>query len=1090
MKKFYISIVAIFISFLINPGVQAQTQELLISNYEDVLPPYGDYAPNNGIISIVDNPDPTASNESLKALKYEKPTGTYRLYGIALTDLNIPLKTIAAVEFQIYQGVAGTADDLTSLFVQFTADGGNVDPAWFNNLNLTPGWNTLKYNVNAANREENLKNLHIFPNMLSDAEHVYFFDNVKLHIHSDPIDVTGVTLNLTEATLSVSKTLQLVPTIEPDDATDKSVIWESSDETVATVVDGIVTGVALGTANITVTTVDGDFTAVCSVEVVEDSSVLLIANYEDVLPPFGDYTPNNGARSIVDNPDPTAPNESSKVLKYEKPTGTYRLYGIALTDLNIPLSTIAAVEFQIYQGVAGTADDLTSLNVLLTADGGNVTAAWFNNLSLTPGWNTLKYNVNTADRVENLKNLHIFPNMLSDAEHVYFFDNIKLHLVGVIEPVAVTGVKLNKNETTLYVTQTEALIATVEPDDADNKEVIWNSSDETIATVVNGLVTAIAPGNALITATTVDGGFEAQCSVTIEDFVSVTGITLSQTEMSLVIGQAKALYPTIEPANATNKAVTWSSDDETVATVQNGIVTGVSAGTTNITATTQDGGFSATCEVTVSYGIVLPESLNLIPSQNTILNVTFNLDGGGEEDLIWTSDDPSIVSVDTEGKITGHTEGTATITATTTPGGFEANTMVRVTPYITNWDDIMPQAVGAPYVWQLYGPGSSLATIPNPAPDDVYPDGRVSVFNKPAANWRTIGFLYQDGLEITDNLSSLEVLVYGPTVQQVFLQIVRKGKPNIDIWPAVTANEWNRVAIPVDGIIGDTITNFNVFVNPNQNVAETFYIGPVKFNAVALVAGVTLDVVKKELNVGESFFLTPTIQPANADNQDISWSTSDANVATVNTLGQVTGIGSGTAIITVTTDDGGYTATCEVTVLPVVVAVTGVTLDKTQLGLYVDESETLVATIDPADATNKNVIWTSSDEDVATVNENGVVTAVSSGTATITVTTEDGEFTAACLVSVLINSVENLSVLNLTVYPNPFTDGELTISLGSMVNGDARVMIYTITGTLAKSYKGTLDNGSMILSTQLSPGVYLLRLEADGHSVTRRLLVQ
>ena len=106
--------------------------------------------------------------------------------------------------------------------------------------------------------------------------------------------------------------------------------------------------------------------------------------------------------------------------------------------------------------------------------------------------------------------------------------------------------------------------------------------------------------------------------------------------------------------------------------------------------------------------------------------------------------------------------------------------------------------------------------------------------------------------------------------------------------------------------------------------------------------------------------------------------------------------------ITVTTEDGDKTATCLVTVEAVpVVAVTGVTLNKTSLKLYTRDSETLTATVAPAGATNKNVIWTSSEPTVATVDANGKVTAKSTGIADITVTTEDGGKTATCRVGVV-----------------------------------------------------------------------------------------
>ena len=116
--------------------------------------------------------------------------------------------------------------------------------------------------------------------------------------------------------------------------------------------------------------------------------------------------------------------------------------------------------------------------------------------------------------------------------------------------------------------------------------------------------------------------------------------------------------------------------------------------------------------------------------------------------------------------------------------------------------------------------------------------------------------------------------------------------------------------------------------------------------------------------------------------------------------GKVTGVKAGEATITVTTDDGGKTATCKVTVSNKEVNVTGVTLNKATLTLIEGASETLTATVAPADATNQKVTWKSSNAAVATVDAAGKVTAVKAGEATITVTTEDGGKTATCKVTV------------------------------------------------------------------------------------------
>ena len=179
------------------------------------------------------------------------------------------------------------------------------------------------------------------------------------------------------------------------------------------------------------------------------------------------------------------------------------------------------------------------------------------------------------------------------------------------------------------------------------------------------------------------------------------------------------------------------------------------------------------------------------------------------------------------------------------------------------------------------------------------------------------------------------------------------------------------------------------------------------------VTGVTLDKTSLSLKVGESAALTATVSPENATNKSVTWTTSDAKVATVDAGGKVTGVAAGTATITVTTADGGKTATCKVTVTGT--AVTGVTLDKTTLSLRAGESATLTAAVAPDNAANKSVSWKSSNTAVATVDAGGKVTAVAPGSATITVTTADGNKTASCQVTVTASTV---AVTGVTLEPS------------------------------------------------------------------------
>jgi len=159
---------------------------------------------------------------------------------------------------------------------------------------------------------------------------------------------------------------------------------------------------------------------------------------------------------------------------------------------------------------------------------------------------------------------------------------------------------------------------------------------------------------------------------------------------------------------------------------------------------------------------------------------------------------------------------------------------------------------------------------------------------------------------------------------------------------------------------------------------------------------------KNELTLvpGETEKLVATIYPKDATNNKITWVSSDPNVATVSDDGLVSAINNGNTTITVTTQDGNKKAACEVTVEYPNQPVTNITLNKNELTLIPGETEKLIATIYPENATNKEIAWASNNPNVATVNDDGLVTAITNGKATITATTQDGNKKAICNVTV------------------------------------------------------------------------------------------
>jgi hypothetical protein len=167
--------------------------------------------------------------------------------------------------------------------------------------------------------------------------------------------------------------------------------------------------------------------------------------------------------------------------------------------------------------------------------------------------------------------------------------------------IVVTDVHLNRTTLTVYTNKPETLIATVSPTNASNKAVTWSSSNPAVATVdASGKVTGKAPGSAVITVTTVDGGYHDSATITVIRYVAVTSVNLLETSVTLRISRTYLLHATVYPTNATNKAVTWKSSNPLIASVDaSGRVTARRTGTVTITVTTVDGARTHTCRIVV-----------------------------------------------------------------------------------------------------------------------------------------------------------------------------------------------------------------------------------------------------------------------------------------------------------------------------------------------------------------------------------------------------------------------------------------------------------------------------------------------------------
>jgi len=263
---------------------------------------------------------------------------------------------------------------------------------------------------------------------------------------------------------------------------------------------------------------------------------------------------------------------------------------------------------------------------------------------------------------------------------------------------SVSSIKLNYSSLNIGVGYTKTLTATVYPETATNRDIIWSTDDPEIATVSNGIVTAVGYGTTKIKATTVDGGFVAEC--TINSTIPVNGISLNKISEELLIGETVSLVEIVTPTDAFDKSVTWISSDSAVASVENGKVTANSAGNAVITAKTNDGGKTASCVITVKEPIVNVKDItlnkcdiSLNAGESETLVATLSPTNATNKEITWISSDESIAIVDTNGKVTAKSNGIAIITVTTNDGNKEATCTVTVSGGSSN-DIVMGDANG------------------------------------------------------------------------------------------------------------------------------------------------------------------------------------------------------------------------------------------------------------------------------------------------------------------------------------------------------------------------------------------------------------
>ena len=337
------------------------------------------------------------------------------------------------------------------------------------------------------------------------------------------VQVTSLKLSSQTMILIPEQQATLEVKIEPEEASGAKLTWTSSAPEILTVENGVCTGVSAGTAEITVSAVNG-VSAVCKVLVKESAT------------------------------------EVSRVI-------------------------IQPIEIVLHEG------ETTILKASVTPNN-----ATFKGITFTSS-DQMVATVDEEGLVTAVKSGQCYITAASeDGLHSAYCP-----VFVVSGPVAVTGIYLGNVSVKMNVGDVLQLNAAVKPDNADNQDLIWSSSDESIVTVRNGKITAIAPGSAEITVKTDEGGFSESCAVTVrEGPPPVVGIELDHAYIQLKKGNSQTLVVTLHPEDADASKLRWESDDGKVATVDaSGKVTAQGLGTATVTCRNEDGSIFAVCAVVV-----------------------------------------------------------------------------------------------------------------------------------------------------------------------------------------------------------------------------------------------------------------------------------------------------------------------------------------------------------------------------------------------------------------------------------------------------------------------------------------------------------
>lgn len=569
--------------------------------------------------------------------------------------------------------------------------------------------------------------------------------------------------------------------------------------------------------------------------------------------------------------------------------------------------------------------------------------------------------------------------------------------------IDVRSIKVYPITVSLPVGQTKQMIAEIYPDNATDQEIVWTSSDPLSASIDSkGVITAKKKGHGRITATA--GGKSGSADFSV--YNPVSSVSLEPAEATINCNDKLQLKLVTEPSDATVFSVSWYTSDVDVASVSHeGVVEGKSGGKTVITVDAD--GVKATCNITVLQGVgsVTLDKNTLLLNKGETYKLTATITPSDyliDNNIKWSSTDESVATVDDTGLVTCTGSGRAVISVTA--GGKSATCTVdgRVPVESVVLDtDAFDLAVGETRrltatllpsdatikaaTWS--SSNSSIASVDQGGNVKGLKAGTVTITAKAdnASASCTVTVL-QNVTSVKLNKTSLS-LNKGET-----FQLVATLTPNeylIDSKVVWSSSEPSVASVDDTGLVTCTGSGKAVITAAVGGKSATCSV-----DGYVPVKQIELDSDSFEIGIGETRQITASVSPSDATTQMPKWTSSSTSIATVDSKGNVKGVKVGTVTITASAD--GVTATCSVSVTN---KVTSLTLNATTLKLRQGETFQFTATVKPTTATYKDVTWAVSDKTVATIDENGLLTAKAEGDVTVTASVRDG-LTAECAVTV------------------------------------------------------------------------------------------